>query len=42
MAGYLLAEVLQRQPAEVRELLLRTSILETTPLRSAAVANWTL
>ena len=28
MAGYLLAEVLERQPAEVRELLLRTSVLE--------------
>jgi len=28
IAGYLLAEVLQRQPAEVRELLLRTSVLE--------------
>jgi len=28
VAGYLLAEVLERQPAEVRGLLLRTSILE--------------
>jgi len=28
VAGYLLAEVLGRQPAEVRELLLRTSVLE--------------
>ena len=28
VADYLLAEVLERQPAEVRELLLRTSILE--------------
>ena len=28
MAGYLLAEVLERQPAEVRELLLRTSVLD--------------
>ena len=28
VAGYLLAEVLERQPAEVRELLLRTSMLE--------------
>ena len=28
VAGYLLAEVLQRQPADVRELLLRTSVLE--------------
>jgi len=28
VAGYLLVEVLERQPAEVRELLLRTSILE--------------
>ncbi len=28
VAGYLLAEVLERQPAEVRELLLRTSILD--------------
>ena len=28
VAAYLLAEVLQRQPAEVRELLLRTSILD--------------
>jgi LuxR family transcriptional regulator, maltose regulon positive regulatory protein len=28
VAGYLLAEVLERQPAEVRDLLLRTSILE--------------
>ncbi len=28
VAGYLLAEVLERQPAEVRELLLRTAVLE--------------
>jgi LuxR family maltose regulon positive regulatory protein len=28
VAGYLLAEVLERQPAEVRDVLLRTSILE--------------
>jgi LuxR family transcriptional regulator, maltose regulon positive regulatory protein len=28
VAGYLLTEVLERQPAEVRDLLLRTSILE--------------
>ena len=28
VAGYLLAEVLERQPAEVRDLLLRTSVLE--------------
>ena len=28
VAGYLRAEVLERQPADVRELLLRTSILE--------------
>jgi LuxR family maltose regulon positive regulatory protein len=28
VAGYLVAEVLERQPPEVRELLLRTSILE--------------
>jgi LuxR family maltose regulon positive regulatory protein len=28
VAGYLLAEVLERQPPEVRELLLRTAILE--------------
>ena len=28
VADYLLAEVLERQPAEVRELLLRTSVLE--------------
>jgi LuxR family transcriptional regulator, maltose regulon positive regulatory protein len=28
VAGYLLAEVLERQPPEVREMLLRTSILE--------------
>ena len=28
VAGYLLAEVLDRQPAEVRDLLLRTSVLE--------------
>jgi LuxR family transcriptional regulator, maltose regulon positive regulatory protein len=28
VAGYLLAEVLERQPAEMRELLLRTSVLE--------------
>ena len=28
MAGYLLAEVLERQPPEVRDLLLRTSVLE--------------
>ena len=28
VAAYLMAEVLERQPAEVRELLLRTSVLE--------------
>jgi LuxR family transcriptional regulator, maltose regulon positive regulatory protein len=28
VAGYLVAEVLERQPAEVRELLLRTSLLD--------------
>jgi LuxR family transcriptional regulator, maltose regulon positive regulatory protein len=28
VAGYLLAEVLERQPADVRELLLRTSVLD--------------
>ncbi len=28
VAGYLLAEVLERQPAEAREMLLRTSVLE--------------
>ncbi len=28
VAGYLMSEVLERQPADVRELLLRTSILE--------------
>jgi LuxR family transcriptional regulator, maltose regulon positive regulatory protein len=28
VAGYLVAEVLERQPADVREMLLRTSILE--------------
>ena len=28
VAGYLLAEVLERQPADVRELLLRTSVLQ--------------
>ena len=28
VAGYLLAEVLERQPVDVRELLLRTSVLE--------------
>lgn len=28
VAGYLLAEVLERQPSEVRDLLLRTSVLE--------------
>jgi LuxR family transcriptional regulator, maltose regulon positive regulatory protein len=28
VAGYLLAEVLERQPPEVREMLLRTSVLE--------------
>ena len=28
VAGYLLGEVLERQPSEVRELLLRTSVLE--------------
>jgi LuxR family maltose regulon positive regulatory protein len=28
VAGYLLAEVLERQPAEVRQLLLRTSVLD--------------
>ena len=28
VAGYLLAEVLERQPVEVRDLLLRTSILD--------------
>ena len=28
VAGYLLEEVLEREPAEVRQLLLRTSVLE--------------
>jgi LuxR family transcriptional regulator, maltose regulon positive regulatory protein len=28
VAGYLMAEVLERQPADVREMLLRTSVLE--------------
>jgi len=31
VAEYLLAEVLERQPAEVRRLLLRTSVLERVP-----------
>ncbi|HEX8855310.1 MAG TPA: AAA family ATPase [Thermoleophilaceae bacterium] len=37
VAAYLLAEVLERQPAEVRDLLLRTSVLEwvTGPLADA-------
>lgn len=41
VAGYLLAEVLQRQPAEVRELLLRTSILDRVsgPLADVLTGN---
>ena len=41
VAGYLLAEVLQRQPAEVRELLLRTSILDRVngPLADSLTGN---
>ena len=41
VAGYLLAEVLQRQPPEVRDLLLRTSILERVsgPLADALTAG---
>jgi LuxR family maltose regulon positive regulatory protein len=41
VAGYLLAEVLGRQPAEVRELLLRTSILERVngPLADALTSG---
>ena len=41
VAGYLLAEVLQRQPAEVRELLLRTSILDRVsgPLADLLTGN---
>ena len=35
VAGYLMAEVLERQPAEVRELLLRTSILDRVTGRLA-------
>jgi hypothetical protein len=37
VAGYLLAEVLERQPAQVRELLLRTSVLSGSPGRLRAV-----
>ena len=41
MAGYLLAEVLERQPPEVRDLLLRTSILERVsgPLADASTGG---
>jgi LuxR family transcriptional regulator, maltose regulon positive regulatory protein len=41
VAGYLLAEVLERQPAEVRELLLRTSVLESVsgPLADFLTGN---
>jgi LuxR family transcriptional regulator, maltose regulon positive regulatory protein len=35
VAGYLMAEVLERQPAEVRELLLRTSVLDRVTGRLA-------
>ena len=35
VAGYLMAEVLERQPPEVRELLLRTSILDRVTGRLA-------
>ena len=35
IAGYLMAEVLERQPPEVRELLLRTSILDRVTGRLA-------
>jgi len=37
VAGYLLAEVLERQPGEVRELLLRTSVLDRV---SGALADY--
>jgi LuxR family transcriptional regulator, maltose regulon positive regulatory protein len=37
VASYLMAEVLERQPAEVRELLLRTSVLERV---SGALADY--
>ncbi len=37
VAGYLLAEVLERQPPEVRELLLRTSVLDRV---SGALADF--
>ena len=37
VAGYLMAEVLERQPPEVRELLLRTSILDRITGRLADV-----
>jgi LuxR family maltose regulon positive regulatory protein len=41
VAGYLLAEVLERQPPEVRDLLLRTSVLEriSGPLADALTAG---
>ncbi len=41
VAGYLLAEVLERQPPEVRDLLLRTSILERVsgPLADELTGN---
>ena len=42
VAGYLLAEVLERQPAEVREMLLRTSVLERVcgPLADFLTGGW--
>ena len=41
VAGYLLAEVLERQPTEVRDLLLRTAILERVsgPLADALIGG---
>ena len=40
VADYLLAEVLERQPEDVRRLLLRTSILERVNGALADVARW--
>ncbi len=42
VADYLLAEVLERQPAEVRELLLRTSVLErvSAPLADSLTGSF--
>jgi len=42
VAGYLVAEVLEHQPAEVRDLLLRTSLVERVsgPLADFLTARW--